>query len=196
MISVYEDVAVDDWPLYAMRATPKRGGRLDVRLYDAEAEYRLVVDQHGATPGLNAAAEGGPIVVHGAGVCPIVRYTNRFDLEGRSTGEIEPFIPVLGKIDQTSFDRLVVQRFASWSLSPRSDTEKNPDEMFAHKAAVEDEAGAATDPIGSYRGQAASAQWLVRETVNLLDWDTWVSILLAALLLLTVLWRFCRDPDI
>jgi len=52
--------------------------------------------------------------MHGAGVCPVVRYTNRFDLEGRSAGEIEPFIPVLGKIDQTSFDRLVVQRFASW----------------------------------------------------------------------------------
>lgn len=51
---------------------------------------------------------------HDAGVCPVVRFTNRLDLEGRVAGEIEPFIPVLGKIDQTSFDRLVVQRFASW----------------------------------------------------------------------------------
>lgn len=114
MIAVYDDVAVDDWPMYALRATAKRGGRLDVRLYDAEAEYRMVVDQHGGKPRLNAAVEGGPVVLHGAGVTPVVRYTNRFDLEGRSTGEIEPFIPVLGKIDQTSFDRLVVQRFASW----------------------------------------------------------------------------------
>jgi hypothetical protein len=36
------------------------------------------------------------------------------DLEGRTAGEVEPFIPLLGRIDQTGFDRLVVQRFASW----------------------------------------------------------------------------------
>jgi hypothetical protein len=114
MIAVYDDVAVDDWPLFALRVRAKKGGRLDLRLYDAEAEYRLAVDQMGANPRFVSTEDGGAVVMHEAGVCPVVRYTNRFDLEGRAAGEVEPFIPVLGKIDQTSFDRLVVQRFASW----------------------------------------------------------------------------------
>ena len=44
----------------------------------------------------------------------MVRFANQLDLEGRTPGEVEPFIPVAGRIDQTTFDRLVVQRFASW----------------------------------------------------------------------------------
>jgi hypothetical protein len=36
------------------------------------------------------------------------------DLRGRTPGEVEPFIPVAARIDQTTFDRLVVQRFAAW----------------------------------------------------------------------------------
>lgn len=107
MIAVYEDPAYDDWPVYAIRVRPVKGGRR-VQVFDAEAVYHLRADKMGGKP------EFERFDMHPAGVCPVVRYANRFDLEGRSAGEIEPFIPLLGKIDQTSFDRLVVQRFASW----------------------------------------------------------------------------------
>jgi hypothetical protein len=107
MLAVYEDPANDEWPLYAMRVR-NRGDHYKVDLYDSMLTHHLEME----------GMYGGPEYVgwteHGTQRPPVVRYVNRFDLEGRSSGEIEPFIPILGKIDQTSFDRLVVQRFASW----------------------------------------------------------------------------------
>lgn len=107
MIAVYEDPAADEWPVLALRVTARRNG-WSLFLFDAEQVWSLRADDLTSRPTVVAVEE------HPAGVVPVVRYKNRFDLEGRSSGEIEPFIPVLGKIDQTSFDRLVVQRFASW----------------------------------------------------------------------------------
>lgn len=108
MLAVYEDVAADEWPAYAVRVWPV-GKRYRVDLYDDAAVWSFVVDDLGSAP------DGDPVrVEHGLGVVPVVRFKNRFDLEGRTAGEVEPFIPILGKIDQTSFDRLVVQRFSSW----------------------------------------------------------------------------------
>lgn len=107
MLAFYEDPANDDWPMYALRVT-RRGEGFDLRLFDDAVVHRLRLGDDTDRP------EYVREEVHDVGVCPVVRYKNRFDLEGRYAGEIEPFIPVLGKIDQTSFDRLVVQRFASW----------------------------------------------------------------------------------
>lgn len=107
MLAVYEDPAVDDWPEYAIRVRP-RSGRVEITLFDATHTYTLRADN--PIDKIEFVGES----VHDVGVCPVVRYKNRFDLEGRAAGEVEPFIPVLGAIDQTKFDRLVVQRFASW----------------------------------------------------------------------------------
>jgi len=110
MIAFYEDPANDDWPVYALRVARLRKGH-EFWVYDAEQIHVLRGD---VRDGDRLAYDREATRAHPAGVCPVVRYKNRFDLEGRTAGEIEPFIPVLGKIDQTSFDRLVVQRFASW----------------------------------------------------------------------------------
>jgi hypothetical protein len=109
MIALYEDPANDDWPIFALHVTKIRGG-WRLRVFDATAIYEAKVTALGDKP--NPADI--TTLEHNIGTCPVVRYKNRFDLEGRAVGEIEPFIPLLGKIDQTSFDRLVVQRFASW----------------------------------------------------------------------------------
>jgi len=53
---------------------------------------------------------------HGYGVCPVVPYYNHVDLEGNPTGEIMPIIPTLRRIDQSTFDRLIVQRFGAWKV--------------------------------------------------------------------------------
>lgn len=109
MLAVYADPAGDDWPEFAIRVAASRGST-ELTLLDSTHRYRLRVKD------TKDWESDGPMVVdeHGSGVCPVVRYANRFDLEGRAAGEIEPFIPVLGRIDQTAFDRLVVQRFSSW----------------------------------------------------------------------------------
>lgn len=113
MIAVYEDPAWDDWPIYALRAEPvKVGDRVGqkLRLYDATDVHHLVMSSSG-----DSITHMG-MEAHNVGVCPVVRFTNHLDLRGRATGDIEPIIPVLGRIDQTTFDRLIVQRFASWKV--------------------------------------------------------------------------------
>lgn len=110
MIAVYDDPANDDWPIYALRVARVRKG-WKLTLFDEEIAYSLRIKDLGDKPTTDGTTER-----HDAGVCPVVRYKNRFDLEGRAAGEIEPFIPLLGRIDQTTFDRLVVQRFASWKV--------------------------------------------------------------------------------
>lgn len=111
MITVYEDPAWDDWPAYALRARPakvkgKPGWSLD--LYDSTEIHRLLCNDTGAE------LEWVTVDVHDAGVCPVVRFANNLDLKGRADGEVKPFVPLLGRIDQTTFDRLVVQRFGAW----------------------------------------------------------------------------------
>lgn len=108
MLAVYDDPANDDWAQVAIRVKPLAGGAFRVWVWDDMAVHEFKMADADAKPEHVASP------LHGAGVTPVVRYANRFDLEGRSSGEIEPFIPLLGRIDQTSFDRLVVQRFASW----------------------------------------------------------------------------------
>jgi hypothetical protein len=110
-IAFYDDVADDDWPMYALSAEPAKvagANGWSIKVYDDENIYRFL-----------AGSNAGPFTfidfeAHDIGVCPAVRFANSLDLEGRADGEVEPLIPVAGRIDQTIFDRLVVQRFSSW----------------------------------------------------------------------------------
>ncbi len=107
MLAVYADPAEDDWPMYALRVEPQ-GDRWAMRLYDAEAVYYL-------------GHEDGEVVYledrrHDVGVCPVVRYANMLDLDGHTDGEVEPFLPLAGRIDKTTFDRLLTQHYSSWKV--------------------------------------------------------------------------------
>jgi len=53
---------------------------------------------------------------HGMPVPPVARCANRMDLDGRTRGEIEPVLPLLRRIDQDTFDRLINQRFGAWQV--------------------------------------------------------------------------------
>lgn len=111
MMTMWADQADDDWPICALKAKPAKvddnlGWSLQL-IDDTDVHYMQ--------------ADGGGSKVtyldhkrHGAGVCPVVRFASELDLEGRTDGEVEPFISVAARIDQTTFDRLVVQRFSSW----------------------------------------------------------------------------------
>lgn len=113
MIAVYDDPAWDDWPVYALRASPKMVGSSmgwQLRLYEAEVEHRMVLSSSGDSISYIEARE------HGQPVCPVVRYTTNLDLRGRASGDVEPIIPVLGRIDQTTYDRLMAQHFGSWKV--------------------------------------------------------------------------------
>lgn len=108
MYAAYDDPAWDDWPVYALRLL-RKGMGYDLQLFDEVRVHNLRLSDLFDRPMYQ-----NEDVPHGAGVTPVVRLKNRFDLEGRLAGEVEPFIPLLGRIDQTTFDRLVVQRFGAW----------------------------------------------------------------------------------
>lgn len=113
MIAVYDDPAWDDWPVYALRASPKTVGSTmgwQLRLYEAEVEHRMVMTS--STDKISHIDTR----VHGLPVCPVVRYTTNLDLRGRASGDVEPIIPVLARIDQTTYDRLMAQHFGSWKV--------------------------------------------------------------------------------
>jgi hypothetical protein len=111
MAALYEDPAEDDWPKFALRVVDEKGDDYLVRLYDDEAVYELELSGSGR----DIKVVGEP-AVHGAGVCPVVRYANMLDLDGRTPGEVEPFIAVAGRINKTSYDRMLVQHFNSWKV--------------------------------------------------------------------------------
>lgn len=53
---------------------------------------------------------------HNLGFVPVIQYDFQTDLDGRTMGQIEPFIPLARRIDQDTFDRLIVQRFGAWKV--------------------------------------------------------------------------------
>jgi hypothetical protein len=122
MAAFYEDEGNDEFPLFALDATVQTvedgrdGATRDiwqVTLYDEEYLYFLEADNEGFDDKDWRFISREP---HGSGVTPVVRYANQMDLDGITTGEVEPIIPLLRRIDQDVFDRLVVQRFGAWKI--------------------------------------------------------------------------------
>ena len=121
MAVFYDDPTSPDWPAYAIEADEIPHGFFDgrdgagwtVQLYDEAAVYYLSCK--------NAGTEEGDWTFisyeeHPAGVTPIRRYANRLDLDGVPSSAIEPLIPLARRIDQDTFDRLIVQRFGAWKV--------------------------------------------------------------------------------
>lgn len=113
MVAFYQDGAVDDWPMYALHGTTIIGadGRTSIRFkfYDAEVVYTFDAKDD--------SGDGLTFITfdeHNAGVCPVVRFANDIDLDGRTEGEVEPHTIMAARINQDTLDRLIVQRFGAW----------------------------------------------------------------------------------
>lgn len=115
MFAVYADPVEDEYPMYYMRV---RGNHRVI--VDEEAAYTLGV-QDGRVQFIDHSR-------HNAGVAPAVRYSNQIDLEGRTPGEVEPFIPLAKRINKTTFDRLLVQHHSSWKVRTATGLEDPKDE--------------------------------------------------------------------
>lgn len=114
MVALYDDPAEDDWPVYAMRVMHSNDTGCRVRVFDDECVYTVserTVTNQGDEPYVVEKVEH-----HDAGVCPVVRYCNQLDLDGRSAGEVEPHIPIAARINKTSYDRMLTQHFNSWKV--------------------------------------------------------------------------------
>ena len=117
MAAFYDDPN-DEWPAFAIKADQiftegRFEGEWTVEVTDEEAIYFLSCKNNGYD------LDDWSFISfeeHGFRVPPIVRYANRLDLDGVATGEIEPVLPMLARIDQDTFDRLIVQRFGAWKV--------------------------------------------------------------------------------
>src|SRR5690606_41084704 len=91
---------------------PLKGRDQRVWLYTPTtvSEYRIrggrVIEQRGTF------AHG--VTLGGRPVCPMVRFAQDVDLEGRATGVVWPLIPIQNRGNHTVFDLLVAQTYGSF----------------------------------------------------------------------------------
>jgi hypothetical protein len=120
-MAAFYDNDDDEWPVIAIEATEhyektNLGTMRDgwfVKVYDDYVVHRLKCKGDGAT------AEQWEYIdyeEHGMPVPPVARCANWIDLNGRARGAIEPVLPLLRRIDQDTFDRLINQRFGAWQV--------------------------------------------------------------------------------
>lgn len=130
MTAFYADDVLDDWPMYAIEYFPysysdgsKNASCTLLRLYDDDYRYTLVVRKGSNTtvrladPEVDPIPPGtSPIDEHGLGVCPVIRFTHEYDLDGDDdvSGEVEPLIPLQDQLNTTTFNMLIAQQFASF----------------------------------------------------------------------------------
>lgn len=108
----------DDWPMHALEVN----GNM-VRLYDESAVHFIGVKSqpHSALgwtdPSYLRASNFEYIESreHGVGVCPVVRFRDKVNLDGEEQlGIIEPLLVLQSRINETTFGMLVAQYFAAF----------------------------------------------------------------------------------
>ncbi|NEA50448.1 phage portal protein [Streptomyces sp. SID10815] len=109
--ALYEDAANDDTPYAALTvvAWPSGESLGKARMWDARNEYAVTFKGPDDEKGITVSAARR----HGASECPVTRFAASVDLEGRTLGVIEPMIALQDRINQTIFDLLVAQTYAS-----------------------------------------------------------------------------------
>lgn len=116
--AIYDDPASDEAPVASLTVTrwPDGSGEGDhagkALMWDDGMRYdvtfKSLVDEGSVT-----VSSG---VSHGAQECPVTRFAASVDLDGRTTGVIGPQIPLQNRINQTTFDLLVVQTYGSFKV--------------------------------------------------------------------------------
>jgi hypothetical protein len=109
--ALYEDPANDDTPYAALTVTawPMAEKPGTARMWDGRFEYAVTFKALDDSEGVTVAKGKR----HGASECPVTRFAASVDLEGRTVGVIEPMIPLQNRINQTIFDLLIAQTYAS-----------------------------------------------------------------------------------
>lgn len=113
-IALYDDPARDTYPQVFMRRRRLSDTVDSYELWDAWNVWQWRREQGvyefvDCTPHLATDSYGQP-------VCPVIRYTNDLDLQGRAPGEVEPFIPLANRLNKDNYDRLLAQHYNSWKV--------------------------------------------------------------------------------
>lgn len=119
----------DEWPEFALEGRLQRdedgSERWRLDFYDEANWHRLTCEVDGSK------MEYIDYEPHEMNVCPVVRAAPNIALDGRVIGEIEPYISLFKRINQSTMDRLVVQRFGAFVIrwiagieEPKTDEQK------------------------------------------------------------------------
>ena len=112
----------EEWPVIAIEASKRyedtgliTGAHVgwSVKIYDSYVVHRLTCEGDGTEEKQWTYLD---YEEHGMPVPPVARCANWIDLDGRTRGAIEPILPLLRRIDQDTFDRLINQRFGAWQV--------------------------------------------------------------------------------
>jgi hypothetical protein len=112
--ALYEDPANDHTPYAALTVTlwPSGTARGKARMWDGRRSYEVSFKSLTDKDGVVVSKPK----LHGASECPVTRFAASVDLEGRTVGVIEPMIALQNRINQTVFDLLIAQTYASFKV--------------------------------------------------------------------------------
>lgn len=125
LTAVYANPVDDEWPRYAL----EEAGEDVRRVYEAGVVHEVREREGGGFEYVSTAEHG---FVH----CPVVRFLNRYDLDGYIVGEVEPLMPLQDQINFTTFGLLMAQQFAAFrqrwvtGMSVPEDDQGRPIEPF------------------------------------------------------------------
>lgn len=111
-VTMYEDPTLDSDPAFAIyiRRNPTGDQAGLIWAWDARFKYVFQYENGGEVGALLLRAP------HGAKRCPVTRIPCYTDLEGNTTGLIEPLIEIQDRINQSVFDLLVAQSYTSFEV--------------------------------------------------------------------------------
>ena len=112
--ALFADAANDIVPYVALTVDSWNEGdkRAEARMWDATDVYEVTFLAINDEKSVRVKKLG----THGAPEIPITRFAAHVDLEGRTTGVVEPMIPLQDRINQTIFDLLIAQTYASFKV--------------------------------------------------------------------------------
>ena len=113
--AVFEDPANDDVPYAALHIIERPSAEREfgsAYMWKGEEQYKVRFRSLTDMTDLQVSSP----TLHGARCTPVTRFAADVDTEGRTTGVIEPLMAVQDRINQTVFDLLVAQTFASFKV--------------------------------------------------------------------------------
>ena len=134
MTAFYMDDVDDEWPQCAIEVriagNPVRpqDQRIIASLYDENTRYIMtsdtgIIGSNAANINLHIAEPDdpylnglNPIMSHGLGICPVVRFLYESDLDGETdcSGEVEPLIPLQDQINATTFNLMMAEQYEAF----------------------------------------------------------------------------------
>lgn len=121
-MAAFYDEPFDEYPKFSIEA--ERYYIEGTNSSDAERGWQVRVLDEQVEHYLSCKGDGNEVKdwtyisyeQHGLGFCPVHQDDFRTDLDGRTQSYIEPLIPLARRLDQDTFDRLIVQRFGAWKV--------------------------------------------------------------------------------